>query len=397
VASLGDDAEIPKDEWTLCEELVAKYGRDHAEALILEHRRSHVTRDDFVAIRQLGANSVRIPFGYWAISGPRLGEPFVGPCTEFLDSALDWGHELGLSVVLCLHAAIGFQSSDPPCGRNNPLWSPSEFDVDANVNLLRMVVRRFGSHPGLGGICILNEPSGDLPPAVMNKFFRESYDAMRNGEGLPASVQIMLPIFHHEFADFSETYTEQKGYSNVVFDVHCYQVFGDPYAGWCYMSLADHLRYATATRQSHPVACIAQRGERVVVTEFSLAIPTPQRCMIGREFEALSRSEREQLHRSFAMRQLSAFSNYTEGWFFWCWKDDSGPQWSFSEVMARGWMKGFAHEQLKMQHIPELVSSKGMKRVQVQSDQEAVVSKMKSARIAELATPTALSALCTSS
>jgi glucan 1,3-beta-glucosidase len=330
-------------------------------------------------MRQFGANSVRIPFGYWAITGPRDGEPFFGPCTDFLDNALEWGCELGLSVVLCFHAAVGFQSSDPPCGHKNDDWLPGDFDVDASVDVLRQVARRYRNHKGLGGICVLNEPSGDLPADVLNRFFRRSYNVMRNDEALPLSVQIMLPIFHHDFVDFSDTYTEQKGYANVVFDVHCYQVFGDPYAGWCYMSLADHLRYATAARQTHPVTCIASRGERVVVTEFSLAFPTPESCMIGREFAALTRSEREMLHRSFAQRQLSAFRKHTEGWFFWCWKDDSGPQWSFSEVMARGWIRD-----LQAQRIPAFGTFNGVKRAYVPHSEEDIVTEMKFPRTTTL-------------
>merc|ERR1712054_233657 len=52
----------------------------------------------------------------------------------------------------------------------------------------------------------------------------------------------------------------------------------------------------------------------------------------------LTSAEKKLLHRSFASRQLRAFAEYTEGWFFWCWKDDAGPAWSFSESVRRGWM-----------------------------------------------------------
>jgi glucan 1,3-beta-glucosidase len=362
VASLGEDADVPSCEWTLCKELVSKHGREEATALVQKHRMTHVTREDFVEMKRLGANSVRVPFGYWVLVGPRSGEPFIGPCTEFLDAALEWGSELGLSVVLCYHSAIGFQSYDPPCGRKNEEWDPADFDIAANVEVLKLLARAYGSHPALGGICVLNEPHGDLPAETLNTFFKDAYSAMRNVEKLPHVVQIMLPVFHHEFTDFNGRYTPDKGFVNVVFDVHCYQVFGDPYAGWCRMSLAKHLRYATAATKSHPVQGIVKRGERVVVTEFSLALPMwNENMMINKEFAALTPTEKKLLHKSFALRQLHAFAQHTEGWFFWCWKDDSGPDWSFAESMLKGWMPPLSSNDAESTAVPlEQESSSSM-------------------------------------
>jgi glucan 1,3-beta-glucosidase len=337
VASLGTD-QVPECEWTLMEKLVATHGRAEAESMVHKHRSTHVTRDDFVQMKMTGLNSVRVPFGYWAVVGPRDGEPFMGPCTEFLDAVLEWGAELELSIVLCFHSAVGFQSYDPPCGRFNEKWKPSSFDVAASVDVLRQVAQRYGHHPALGAICALNEPHGDLPARTLNEFFKGAYQAMRVEQKLPESVQIMLPVFHHEFKDLAGIYTPSKGFVNVVFDVHCYQVFGDPYAGWCRMSLADHLRYATGKTSSHPVRDIVKRGERVVVTEFSLALPMWNKRLINMELKALSSAEQKLLHRSFAQRQLRTFADYTEGWFFWCWKDDSGPDWALTGSIDRGWM-----------------------------------------------------------
>lgn len=343
-----DSTAIPKDEWTLCEDLIAKYGRTQAEAIVHQHRATHVTREDFVDMKRLGVNSVRVPFPYWAIIGPREGDPFIGPCTEFLDAALDWGNEVGLSVVLCLHAAIGFQSSDPPCGRGNEHWDPSDFDVEATIEVLRQVAKRYGHHSALAAICILNEPGGDLPAKTLNRYFTEAYTALRDGQGLPESVQIMLPVFHHDFSDFAGRYTAHKGYSNVVFDIHCYQVFGDPYAGWCKMSLAEHLRYASASSRLHQAKVIANHGERAVVSEFSLGLPMwDKKYLIRQEIAALTEAEQDLLHRSFAVRQLRVFAKYTEGWFFWSWKDDSGAAWAFSESVSRRWMPAICEQPLQ--------------------------------------------------
>jgi glucan 1,3-beta-glucosidase len=337
VASLGP-GERPEDEWTLCERLVEKHGQEAAERMVQRYRSERVTRADFAAMKKLGLNAVRVPFGYWALR-PRPGEPFFEGCAGFLDDALAWGAEFGLSVVLCLHAAVGFQSQDPPCGRANRAWRPCRFDVDATVDVMRDVALRYGGHPALGGICVLNEPSGDIPPRTMNRYFMEVYSALRVDCRLPASVQIMFPVFHHDFKHFRGMYTEDQGYVNVLFDVHVYQVFGEPYAGWHRMSLAQNLRHADAVSSNHDVRAIADCGERVVVTEFSLALPKWRtNTTTFMEYQALSESERSLLLRCFAQRQLRTFAKHTEGCFFWSWKDDAGPEWSLLECCARGWM-----------------------------------------------------------
>merc|ERR1712217_136081 len=147
-------------------------------------------------------------------------------------------------------------------------------DVDATVDLMRQIVDRYRGHKSLGGICILNEPHGDLSAHQLNRYFKNAYQAMRNEKNLPVSVQILIPVFHHDFKHFKDKYTERQGYQNVVFDVHCYQVMGDPYAGWRNMSLAWHLRFAAGGSPGHDARCVADHGERVVVSEFSAAMPT---------------------------------------------------------------------------------------------------------------------------
>lgn len=158
-------------------------------------------------------------------------------------------------------------------------------------------------------------------------------------EGLPDSVQVMLPSFHHPLSEFLGRYTTEKGFANVVFDVHRYQVFGDPGAGWCKQSLAYHLRFATAPHGNHDIRRIAEAGERVVVSEFSVKLPTwHTKWMIAREYASLTKSERTLLQRSFALRQLRCFAKYSEGWFFWSWKDHAGPEWDFAACTSLGWM-----------------------------------------------------------
>lgn len=50
-------------------------------------------QDDFVQIKALGLNSVRLPFGYWIVTAPMKNTPYQGPALHYIDKALDWADE----------------------------------------------------------------------------------------------------------------------------------------------------------------------------------------------------------------------------------------------------------------------------------------------------------------
>jgi hypothetical protein len=53
------------------------------------------------------------------------------------------------------------------------------------------------------------------------------------------------------------------------------------------------------------------------------------------EWSELTRSEKHNVLRSFAARQLRSFATHSDGWFFWSWKDEENSQWNFKEALAK--------------------------------------------------------------
>ena len=90
----GTDAE---DEYWLPEQL----SREVYEARIRIHRSEYITERDFVTIRKMGMEAVRIPVPYF-VFGDR--EPFIG-CVEELDKAFNWAEKYDLKILLDLHTA----------------------------------------------------------------------------------------------------------------------------------------------------------------------------------------------------------------------------------------------------------------------------------------------------
>jgi glucan 1,3-beta-glucosidase len=330
VKAAGGDA--PMDEWTLSLRLREKHGPEKAAQLMREHRMTFVTKRYFEEIAALGFNAVRIPFSYWLFDGPRPDEPFLGPDADILDRAFQWALETGLKVILCFHGTVGFQSDHQASGRYNQSWTPECWDQHASLQVLRRVAARYKDQAVLGGICVVNEPSADIPLEHLRQFYKSGYHAVRDA-GVGADVQVILPLYHREIKDMKGHFSEDDGYSNVVFDEHTYHVFGED---WSKMSLADHLRYAAGKLGSHDLHNTWKAGERVIASEWSLALPVRDfESMIAWEWWYLTQAERNAVIRSFAMRQLRTFAAYSDGWFFWSWKDEDSVLWSLRDAIAK--------------------------------------------------------------
>ena len=71
------------------------------EARIKIHRSEYITERDFVTIKAMGMEAVRIPVPYF-VFGDR--EPFIG-CIRELDKAFNWAEKYGLTILLDLHTA----------------------------------------------------------------------------------------------------------------------------------------------------------------------------------------------------------------------------------------------------------------------------------------------------
>jgi len=73
-----------------------------------QHRARHYTRETMEAIKRAGLNAVRIPIGYWILTGPTNADVYHGPALESLDLAVSMAAAAGLQVVLDLNAQFFF-------------------------------------------------------------------------------------------------------------------------------------------------------------------------------------------------------------------------------------------------------------------------------------------------
>ncbi len=229
----GTDAE---DEYYLPRRL----SKEVYEARMQQHRAEYITERDFVTIKAMGLNTIRIPVPYF-IFGDR--DPFIG-CIEYLDKAFLWAERYGLKILIDLHTAPDSQNgfdNGGICGVCKFFSEPEEIEFVYTV--LERLAERYGNRDGLWGIEVLNEPvskemfkvmgiqerytpvekekaegSDGYEPEQLREFYMTAHDRMR--KYLPEDKYIVL----HDGFDFTawKDFMQEDKYKNVVLDTHQY-------------------------------------------------------------------------------------------------------------------------------------------------------------------------------
>jgi len=298
-------------EWDLMEILRQKGDL----ASLDKHRETHITKQDFVQIKQMGLNAVRLPFGYWVVSGPRHKDPYHGPALEYIDRALDWAEELGLQVVLDLHGCPGGESHDAPCGRRlrpKSKWNWKQWNFTESLKVLEILATRYRDRRCVTGMQVCNEPSSEVPLEKLCQYYDRAVSTIRRA-GMPADrVAVILPIFQRKASEVSEAFLERSGrrHENYCWDMHYYYCFD----WWNKKSYGDTLRGIETNREelNNFPACVG---------EWSLALGRRShncRCLPAKELRAI-----------FWKAQRVAYNEASHGWFFWNWKDQASADWDW--------------------------------------------------------------------
>lgn len=326
-------------EWELLRNMRDKLGHEGSAQVLEEHRSNFLTEDDLRKIKATGFNAVRVPFGYWVVTGPGAGDVYIGPALEHLDRVLAWCKSLGLQVLLDLHGAPGGESGEKPCGRERKDWRWQDWRVEESVEALRIIAERYCGHPSVTGISVCNEPSETVPAEVLCEFYDRACTTIRKCGMSPDQVAIVLPVYRTERLDeiwriWNKRFDGFVRHANVAFDLHLYHCFG---VWWQRQSLASQLRMTKRHRK-------ILRRVPAVVGEWSLALAErARRADDEDDDEALAPEAKEdQVIRTFASAQLEAYSQASHGWFFWNWRDSLRPGadrgWDVQHCLERRWL-----------------------------------------------------------
>ena len=331
------------DETTYCVELGGA-----AETRLKHHWQTFITRDDFAWLADVGINAVRIPVGHW-IFGPNYPyhrtygdykHPFVEGGIDILDQAFQWAEELGLLILLDLHAAPGCQNGFDNGGIKDVCeWHTDPSYIEHSLWVLENLAERYHGRAALHAIEVLNEPRWDVDTQILKQYNTEGYHRIRK-YCKPDDVAV---VFHDGFRSYKEYLGFMNGpeFDNVVFDIHRYQCFAREDID---LDIYGHIKKSAIDLKQEADDIALELGHWTYVGEWSLGLdlkvvslwaPGPY----NHALEKLDSFQANVALRAYAAAQLITYEKYL-GWFFWSYKTETTPAWCFRACVENGWFPG---------------------------------------------------------
>ena len=314
------------------------------EARIKIHRSEYITERDFVTIKRMGMESVRIPVPYF-IFGDR--KPFIG-CIEELDKAFNWAEKYGLTILIDLHTVPLSQNGFDNGGISGVCkWAQEPEEIEFALSVLERLAKRYGNRKGLFGIQPLNEPitenmwetmdvqnrytpadpelaKGSAPITMdfLRQFYLEAYD--RISEYMPKDKFVVI---HDGFELMAwKDFMQEEKYSNVILDTHQYLMVAE--ARGCSQTVEGYLKYIKEELQ--PQITEMEKYFPVIFGEWCLFNSLACGCdtkggqsvlngVEGSRQESLSPEEKKEIYETLAKAQLELWENGS-GYFYWSYK-----------------------------------------------------------------------------
>ncbi len=330
-----------RDETAWCVEL--GYA---ARQRLIRHWETFITEKDFRWLRRSGINAVRVPLGFWIFGPPYpyhksyrgKTHPYVEGGVAYLDRAFELADKYGISILLDLHAAPGCQNGFDNGGLHGICdWHRKTTYIDFALHTLQRLAQRYGGQRRLMGIEVLNEPRWDIPTELLVEYTRKAYHAIR--KHCPRhSVAI---VFHDGFRSHAQYHGEfqEPHYTNVLFDIHRYQCFDRSDLD---LDIDGHVHKAAIHWKNEADDIKRQLKLGTIVGEWSLGLDLKVVSLwaegpFNHALEHMDASQRDVAYRAYGAAQLATFETYS-GWFFWSYKTETTPAWSFRECIRRGWL-----------------------------------------------------------
>ncbi len=324
--------------------LPTQLSKEVYEARIRIHRSEYITERDFVQIKSLGLNTIRIPVPYF-IFGDR--PPFLG-CVEELDKAFGWAERYGLKILIDLHTAPDSQNGFDNGGISGVckfFQEPEEINFVYTV--LERLAKRYGKREGLFGIQILNEPvseemwsvmdiqkrykpvdsakaagSKGYDPDQLKEFYLTAYDRIQ-----PHFEEDKYVVIHDGFDLFLwKGFMQEDKYKNVILDTHQYLMTAESMG--CEQTLQGYESFVEEHFQKgieemtefFPVIC----GEWCLFNSLACGRDTHGgQTILNGDMDDISASvsdeEKKKIYNRLDRAQKKAWMEGS-GYFYWSWK-----------------------------------------------------------------------------
>ncbi|KAJ4776127.1 hypothetical protein LUZ62_060384 [Rhynchospora pubera] len=290
-------------------QLANGYGLEKAKTVLAEHRKTFITSNDFEFLWKSGINTVRIPVGWWIVKDPDPPAPFVGGSLAALDSAFAWAQAYDIKCIIDLHAAPGSQNGmEHSASRDGSVDWPSPDYISQTLDVIDFLSARYANNTALLGIELLNEPSAaSVPLDMLISYYKKGYQIVRNY----SSTAYVIMCQRIGNADPIELYQANIGSSNVVVDLHYYNLFDQSFDN---LTGVQNIQFIYNNRAVQLETLNSANGLLVYIGEWV------------NEWDVTNASKIQ--YQMFGRAQLEVYSKASFGWSYWTLKNDQ-PHWDF--------------------------------------------------------------------
>jgi glucan 1,3-beta-glucosidase len=371
------------DEYTLTKTL----GPSKAKSQLEQHYSAWISEQDLADIQAAGIDHVRIPYSYWAIT-TYDGDPYVPKVSwRYLLRTIEWCRKHGLRVNLDLHGAPGSQNGWNHSGRQGAAnWlngTDGDLNGDRTIDVHKQV-SAFFSQPRYKNVVtmygLVNEPRMvALDADRVTAWTSQAVTAVQSNNFTG------IIIFGDGFMGLDKWQGELQDQKNLLLDVHQYVIFNVDQivlthhdkinfacGGWTKQALrsqnkatgfgptlcgewsqadTDCTQYlnnvGVGSRWEGTLNMISTPGGSASGSVLTPTCPTknsPQCSCAGANADPADYSDGyKQFLQMFAEAQMHSFEQGW-GWFYWTWKTESAPQWSYQAGLKAGMLPAKAYE-----------------------------------------------------
>lgn len=299
-----------RDEYSLVHEL----GYEEASRRILAHRKDFITESNFQTLANQGFTLLRLPVGYWFFKD----DPGFVSDNGMLDTAFEWAQKYNISIVLDLHALPGSQNGNDHSGRAGEVHFYRRKNQRLALQTLQIMAQRYGKHPQLKGLSLVNEPKIKWPwqYLILKSYYRTAYKLLRPVLQSTTKIIISDAFLPRQMGKWLAKSHLKDG---VVLDIHLYQIFSSQEKQ---MTFEEHIA-AVSTRWAPLLDRFNQTGVEILVGEWSAALP-------AYAYSNMPGGEKQQVIHYYSVQRNLFYSKvwaycywsyHASGVGVWSWKD----------------------------------------------------------------------------
>lgn len=209
---------LPGTHSQILQAFASVYGKEHAKVWLDRMLTCMVDEADIIWLKNIGINSIRIPFNYHFLMDDSQPDVFLEEGFEKLDRVVRLCAKHELFVILDLHSVPGSQNTDwhSDNATGQPLFWQYRVFQDQVIWLWTQLASHYADNPWIAGYDVINEPGYGVQAEEINGFYRRVIDAVRKVDP--------HHIFFLEGTDFGRDFSvlEKMEDPNIAYTVHFY-------------------------------------------------------------------------------------------------------------------------------------------------------------------------------